>query len=495
MKLPKIISVAVVCWLLSFAYGANAAEPANVSYVPGPKNAVTPIVNGEPQEPAPMPCVPKKTLKATATRLVAECDDKPGLLIIDTSVATRPRPLEVRGYEGKLKQVYMVGEEVWVDIDGGGSRPLTFAEIPPVEPTEKAEAPKAEPKPQPVKVAPTKQPPAVTKVPPPKLGRVLTVDGRNVVIDLGKQDGFFKGDTVEFFTEGTIVFEGESVRREDTVALGLIRSVTKGRAVVEISLNVDLPPETQVRRATEEFKPNYLAPPHPSASHEVSLTVRPFLALGTIGGGAIMDASYTYRFDFPMSLDLVLSPVGFALADEGNAVGFAGHAILSYDENVFQIGLGIGAARYEEETPYEVQVGQEVPDTMRFGFSAAQHVRLGTRDGMNLTATTNFVIQKDGFEFGGMSGSFQVPMSPFLPDTWLIMRGGGGLPGHAFGEIGVRALIAGNGSSGSVFLTPTLGGGFMSNPVYKDCDFNEGQCRTENEYGGPMAGLTVEWRP
>lgn len=478
---------------LAFSTLATAAEPA--TYAPSPEGRALSIVQGgDVMGQAPMPCRPGRIYRYDATRIVATCDDKPGLLIVDVTRPNSPRALEIQGFDGKLTDVYLVGETVWVDLQGQGSMPLELAPqlTPNKEPIADVYTNETE-----KEVKEIDEAPAPLASQPHVVGTVLKFENRDVFISLGSQDGFKKGDSVEFFERMDVALDNESTTKDETIALGKIKSITAKRSVVEIALNQVIKEGTSVRYSREEFKPDYLNPARNPGITEYVMTVRPFIALGALGGGAIVDASVTHRFDFPMALQLSLSPLGFAATNKGGAGTFAAHGFLTYDARVFQVGLGAGLSRFDlDDLPYEIFAGQTIPETTAIGFSVGQFVRLGAHDGLNFTATTNFVVRNSEFDFGGMSGSLQVPLSQLLADTWFIMRGGGGVPGHIFGEVGLRTLILGNGNKGSFFITPTLGAANITAQEYGDCELSEAEkCRQSVDYGGPMVGATLEWRP
>ncbi len=478
-----------------------AAQTATYDYIAAPSGRTMQVVsNKKVVGEAPMPCRPKTIFRYDAAHIVATCADKPGLLVVDISEPISPIPMEIWGYEGKLLDVYLVGDKVWMDIKGLGSSPLVLQTEAPIAPPEEVvvvEEPEVIEEPAPREV----QEVAVSDIEensvPIRVGKVLKVDERDIVVDFGSNDGFKKGDDVEFYETREIQLEGERVKRDDTVAVGRIKSLEETRAVIEVGMNEDVNVGTPARYTSVDYKANYLAPPRNGGSDEILMTIRPYLALGSLGGGAIMDASWMHRFEEPMAIELSLSPMGFAITDQGSAAAFAGHAFFTYDARVFQVGLGVGVARFKaSDLASEVATGEALPDTMEFGISAGQYVRLGARDGFNLTTTTNFVVRNKEWDFGGIASELQAPIGVLLPDTWMIVRGGGGLPGHIFGEIGLRTMVKGNGNKGSVFITPTLGYGNITTQEYEDCDYRPGfQCLVDNDYGGPMVGATVEWRP
>jgi hypothetical protein len=491
-----------------------AAQTPTYDYAPAPSGRAMHVLSdkkvvGE----APMPCRPKAIYRYDRMHIVSFCADKPGLLVVSIADPMKPQPIEIWSYDGKLLDVYPVGDKLWMDIKGEGSSPLvlqveTPAEVvpealaveiqdPPITPETSETSQTSEVAEAAEVVEATEATEAAEEVPiPTKVGKVLKVHDRDIVVDFGTADGFKKGGVVEFYAIREIQLDGERVTRDDTIAIGKIKSVHENRSVIEVGMNEDVSVGTPARYSTVNYRPE-ATPPRNGGSDEISMTVRPYLALGALGGGAIMDLSWMHRFEQPMALELSISPIGIAITNQGNAGAFAGHGFFTYDARSFQVGLGVGAARFQAAgLPTEVANGTAVPNTMEFGVSAGQYIRLGSRDGINVTTTTNFVIRNKEWDFGGLELDVQFPMGEFLPDTWLAFRGGGGLPGHTFAEVGLRTMVQGNGNKGSVFVTPTIGYGSITTQEYDDCEFRAGfQCLEQSRYSGPMVGVTVEWRP
>jgi hypothetical protein len=216
-----------------------------------------------------------------------------------------------------------------------------------------------------------------------------------------------------------------------------------------------------------------------------------------------MDANYTYRFDAPVALDIKVSPFAFGIARDGDILTFAGNAFLSYDTRLFQVGLGAGVSQVNEGRQFFVSASEGEPETTTLGFSAAQFIRLGVPDGLNVEVANNFVLIDEEFEFGGIDIKATIPTSTILDKTWLVFRGGGGVPGYIYGEVGMRVLAVGNGGPGSIFLMPTVGAVSLDKEDYEPCEefrspeggIEAGFCSTSlTTYGGPMVGFGVDWR-
>jgi hypothetical protein len=144
------------------------------------------------------------------------------------------------------------------------------------------------------------------------------------------------------------------------------------------------------------------------------------------------------------------------------------------------LGLGFGLQTVNA-TDFGLEPGS--------GMTVVQLIRFGARDGLNFSARTNIALFHSQFQFGGMTGTGQIPLTR---GYWFLVSGGGGTVGYGYGELGLRVLLAGNGLAGSKFLTVTAGGVgvFRSG----SCDETFSSCSEDVSYGGPMAGVGGEWR-
>jgi hypothetical protein len=199
------------------------------------------------------------------------------------------------------------------------------------------------------------------------------------------------------------------------------------------------------------------------------------LGVGTLGLGLLNEASVSYRFDAPVSLYVRSDPLALGFGSDGTAVSAGVSALASYDSRFFEIGLGVGWSR----------IASTVSSS---GFALSQMVRLGARDGLNLTASNGFVLDNDKFNYAGTTGSIHIPLVATLG---LLLQGGGG-PSYAFGEIGLRVRLTGNGNHGTVFLVPTVGGGAVFG---RTCTYTYDYQCSGLDLAGPLVGIGVDWRP
>ena len=198
-----------------------------------------------------------------------------------------------------------------------------------------------------------------------------------------------------------------------------------------------------------------------------------FLPIGTIGVGGLVDAQVSRHFDGPFVLRAQISPLGFAILDEGGGRAFVAHLVFGLDTQFLELALGIGSSTTESTD---------------VAFSTLMSLRIGALDGLHLAFQTNVFVLNSGFEFGGLNGVVQVPL---IDRWWLITRAGGGPAGYVFGDIGVRYRVSGDGGAGSFFIQGVIGGVALFGSS-ASCDAS-GFCESRNS-GGPALGIGAEWR-
>jgi hypothetical protein len=212
---------------------------------------------------------------------------------------------------------------------------------------------------------------------------------------------------------------------------------------------------------------------------------RPFLALGEFGGGMLLDASVGYRFESDLHAEVAFRPFGYGIGeDKPSIIPVTTFAKLSYDRDLFEVGLGLGL-----QTVHVTGFGAEAGSGTLF----SQGARIGARDGLHFDARSDVVLFHSRFEFAGFVGSGQIPVGQ---TSWLLLEGGGGSAGYAYGEFGVRVLLRGNGDAGSVFFTGSVGGVGIFQEQELVCggpDFTF-PCWETTTYAGPMLGAGSEWR-
>ncbi|MBI5526815.1 MAG: hypothetical protein HY897_10825 [Deltaproteobacteria bacterium] len=442
-----------------------------------------------------LPCTPGKHVVHNDVVYVACGPD--GVAMVSLSGLGAPRLLKHADPGGDVQGFTIVDEQVWAIIVRQEARPVDLSPIRLAPP-----APKA---------AYSETATALMGATPlpAKVGDVIGQKGGRVTISLGSADGLRTDQRVEIFREHEVVLgEGQRAVREETLAVGRVAAVSEKAAQVDLGTDELVRAGSKVRATTRDLTANRLFPPRMAEVWDFNFMLRPFLALGTVGVGMVSDAAVGYRFKEPVHIQLLLKPFGVGLAGDGNIVAEAANLVGSYDTSYFEIGLGLGWSAVNnpiEESALSSDeaagIGASVPrfEKVRDGLSIAQMARLGSLDGMHLHVDNFFVLYKGEFQYGGTIGSIQTPIGD---RSWLLLRGGGGVAGYAFGEIGLRVLVRGNGGPGALFLTPSLGGAALMGEKEGKCtiyDYN-GQktstvaCAQELSYGGPMVGFGMEWR-
>jgi hypothetical protein len=394
------------------------------------------------------------------------------------------QPRFVRSYAFAGDVVGFVSEpdgKLWVKLQVLEARPFTAATPPaaavlpgltPIEPLSSSTPPLPN---APARAAAPVVPRAAGREP----GRVVREAPGEVVISLGTSDGVERDDRIEFTLDSGERDSEEAALSRENVAVGVVTNVSARSARVHLGLNESVPIGAFASPTRTPATRSLSAPPRVSGLWELELFARPFAALDELGGGALLSGSIGYRFKH-LHLQAVLDPLGFAsVRTKGSVTTVNAGLIASYDSHYFEMGLGVGAQTVNE-AGFLLEPGS--------GLTVVQAIRLGARDGLNLTARTAVALFHSEFQFGGMVASGQIPVTP---GYWLLLNGGGGNVGYGYGELGLRVLLAGNGLAGSKFLTVTAGGVSV---------FRSGACAdsfacTERvSYGGPMAGIGGEWR-
>jgi|GEM_PF-2075565 len=462
---------------------ATVAAPAKPIYTLEGKTLVK-KTNGAEDARLELPCAAPSRVIVSGGELFIACqnsllaiEDGEAGLEVSEQISTPGVPKDVVRIDGELWVGFEVVEVRAEPLSKLRTRAATTPTTKPTTPPEESEKP--EPK--------TPEKPETVTVKP--VGEVLSSEAGEVVIDLGIEDGVEVGDRLEFYViEEVVIDDDTTTQQERIVTVAEVTASSKERSKAELGLNIAVEPGAYAREVTAGG-PSWALPPRASGLAEFSAVVRPFLALGELGGGAMTDLQAVYRFEAPMSATLRMTPLVFGANTSGNAGTVALSGLFAYDTDLLQIGLGVGTSRITSGNP---------ADLGSFVLTLSQTARLGARDGFNIEVFNQFSLYNQEFGFESLHIHAQIPISRLLDDTWIIARGGGGvLLTHGFGEVGLRRLIRGNGLHDSVFLSLTVGGGGFLTERVVDCqtNFDVAPCTENSGYGGPMVGLGLEWRP
>lgn len=309
------------------------------------------------------------------------------------------------------------------------------------------------------------------------VGEVVGTGNGYVVIDAGEQDGIEEGQGILFSVTQQRRIDGETVSENEVeAARGRVSVVGANQSRVKLKLNHRAPEGARARIAEIDMDPGT------SARRVGGLTVvegalRPFLPLGNIGIGSLVDARIAYYFDIDFALEWSIAPLGFTVTDNPNDVlSYASNLVASYDSQYVQAGLGMGIAQNRGADEF-------------ITVSAVQHARFGSRDGTHFAGTTNFIVSEgDGWQFGGLRLKMLFPMWTVLDRTWGLLRFQSGAPGQTFFEMGLQILVNGNGTEGSTLVTPLVGYGSIQS-TSPDKPQHE-----RINYHGPLVGMQLEQR-
>ncbi|MBN1944361.1 MAG: hypothetical protein JW797_01740 [Bradymonadales bacterium] len=459
-------------------------------------------VDGNAREVA-LPCH-GHALAAGEDTLYVACGEA-GLLLLSLQDPLEPTVAGFRDLGGSVTGLFVAQDRIWAQISRIEARPVEAGTTVPtpsrVQVTTSGETPELrEPS------ATVSPPVAETRT----VGEVIEVRAGEVVVNLGTDQGIARRNHVELFVEEQVdIGSGSAAVTERRIAVGEVRALTEDRAQVALGMNERVPSHARARHTDLALTSNNWLPPRVSGLWEIGFMARPFLALGTMGAGMVTDLEVAYRFPEPVVIELMLEPLGIGFAEEGNVISLAGNLFASYDTPAFQVGLGLGWTVVNDDLTGDMvgdaDNGRGIDltfDEVSHGLSIAQIARLGARDGLHLLVTNHFVLHEEEFKYGGTRGTIQVPLPTGDTRTWLIARGGGGTAGYAFGEIGLRVMLRGNGDRGSLFVTPTIGGAYLQGQKEVDCQIWDyetnttvpGTCTEKIDYGGPMVGFGMEWR-
>jgi hypothetical protein len=482
-----VVGVSLVWGLISSA--ALAQVPAGPKASPPPEARPVALDNWLPdqRDPAGRRCERHAALEV-GERIVLACGAA-GLWVVKKNPEGGFTLLEVDDLGGNVVGLFERDGRIWAEIARLEAHPVmsvtgatnAFPDVSPSTPTKPDKTKPEEPLPE-KKLASMDAPP---EPPAKREGTVIEVGLGDVVVDLGSQHGIEHGDRLELTAVTREDVGKEQARRRTVVAVGTVTAVSEGYSRVRLGINERVPLGAIATPITKNSSNKRLAPPRVPGIWEVEFMARPFLALGEFGGGMLLDASAGYRFESDLHLEVAFRPFGYGIGeDKPSIIPVTTFAKLSYDRDLFEVGLGLGL-----QTVHVTGFGAEAGSGTLF----SQGARIGARDGLHFDARSDVVLFHSRFEFAGFVGSGQIPVGQ---TSWLLLEGGGGSAGYAYGEFGVRVLLRGNGDAGSVFFTGSVGGVGIFQEQELVCGGPEFTfpCWETTTYAGPMLGAGSEWR-
>lgn len=328
----------------------------------------------------------------------------------------------------------------------------------------------------------------IIKIAPRTRGEVLRSAPGEAVISLGSDDGIARGDKIELALElEDGIVSGDAILSREALAVGVVTSVSDQIAKVKLGLNESVPVGAVATRSRASVTASLAAPPRVADLWHLEGTLRPFVALGELGGGVLLSGVFGRRFASGLHLWGIVDPAAVGDVENFDAITAINAAVFAtYDSQYFEMGLGIGAQSVNDTIDDDTGFGIDLAPGS--GLMVAQYIRLGAVDGLNLTARTSVALFHSEFLFGGLVGTAQIPVTR---GYWLQFGGGGGSVGYGYGEIGLRVLLRGNGGVGSTFLTVSAGGAGVFRSA--TCPPFE-PCSVPSSYAGAMGGFGLERR-
>jgi hypothetical protein len=431
-----------------------------------------------------------------------------GVTVFDVTEPLAPRRTRDVPVSGSATGFHVLDGQVWVVTVSRSAAPLgesTGAEeaaSPPVSGEPAARRPGGAAA-QTAAVAPISV--AIRRVTP---GAVELAVGARAGVRVGDRFGIFRSKPLD----GTEGFSGEEL-----VTVAEVIAVKEDSALAETGRSAIVERTDQARPAKADQKDSLAFPQRVPHVGEISVTIRPLVNAGSpLGAGLLADVEAAYWGNAYFT-DLRIQPLGLGWTTDGSVVATAALAEGGYDTRALAVGLGAGVSWINGNADHMLrQFGGSSDSASTIGgpsvtvqqethsaFTLSQVMRLGSRDGLNLSLRNLLLLHHDngtdrsGFIYGGTSGKISIPVGG---RSDLLLEGGGGLMGYWFAGVGVATWIVGNGSPGSWKLSVSGGaaGIFGSRRVTETFAAPPGQSPVTSTYdrnidiAGPMVsfGLT-----
>jgi hypothetical protein len=323
------------------------------------------------------------------------------------------------------------------------------------------------------------------------------------------------GDRFAIFRQTAVGNPDSAFRGEELVALAEVVAVKKDSALAELSRTAVVNDNDVARAALPEQTESNVYPVHVPHVGEFGGTLRPIVNAGSpLGFGALAEiyGSYWGKGYF---VSLMLQPLGLGWTDDGNIVSTSALVEGGYDARAFSVGLGVGVSAINGDTDAmlgnayfgtseDASSGGDTPQVTdrqetHSAFTLSQWVRLGARDGVNVTLRNLLLLHKDsetnenGFIYGGTMGKLTIPLDR---RNDLFLEGGGGVMGYWLVGAGVGTWLVGNGSPGSWKLSISAGaaGIWGTKEVTTTTSTFTYVGHQDVEVGGPMVAFGITRR-
>lgn len=370
-------------------------------------------------------------LETSGARLYVACDER-RVVLLDTSASIAPRIVGDIVLEAGFVSFFERDGAPWVELADGRALALERATV--------------------RLVAPASSGASSTN------GHTVATHGRTVVVDLGSAQGISTGAHVEFVEDVDASLAGGPVERQTRrVAVGEVTAVTSTRSEVELGVNEDVGVGTAARPSTSPTTSSIVAPARVGGLWQLAIEARPYLTVGDLGVGILVDANATYRGTGPWFARASMDPSG-AVMVRGETTGTQAQGSLlgGLDMRFLELGLGVGMLRYQsyESSCTTSSCSETLSTTPSFGLALS--ARLGALDGLHVRATSLLALHDSRWAFGSVDVALQIPVAR---GAWLVLRGGTGTEaiGYSYATMAGRYLARGNGGSRSLFLTGGMG--------------------------------------
>jgi hypothetical protein len=227
--------------------------------------------------------------------------------------------------------------------------------------------------------------------------------------------------------------------------------------------------------------PSVVAPALPGDMTRLEIKVRPFLGLVGNSWGGVGEGRLEHYFRFPLMLGLELAPLAVVADGEGPGAIAQARLHAAYVNRYLAVGLGVGG---------------QLQRFGRNGLSIAPTLRLGSLDGLNFRLEYAYSIAANQYTgrrtvgFSNIIGTLDVPLARRLA---LEIDGGVNLQSWAFGTIGLRYRLRGEGGPGTWFVTGAFGGAWVADR--SPCNYEASiPCTASARSFGPTIGFGLERR-
>lgn len=362
---------------------------------------------------------------------------------------------------GVATSVEVVGDKVWVITVSEQALPIAELSKTGVSPSLPQTAPQV--------VATTSVTPEAPKVASSDI-EIRVVEPGTVELLAGRKQKVRIGDRFAIYRETSVGNADSSFRGEELIALAEVVAVKEESALAALSRTAVVSKGDVARRAREEQTESNVYPVRVAHVGEVGGTLRPIVNAGTPLGVGVLAELYGSYWGNGYFANIMLQPLGLGWTDDGNIVSTSALIESGYDARAFSVGLGAGVSAINGNADAmldDVSWNQDYSggtivnrQTTHSAFTLSQLVRLGARDGLNLSVRNLLVLHEDsmndqtGFIYGGTLGKLTLPLDR---RNDLFIEGGGGVMGYWMVGAGVGTWLVGNGSPGSWKLSISAG--------------------------------------